>query len=87
MRRFVDGDLSGLFEDESTVTFDQHAPIVVVAAADSRLREVPGLEEAHVLSMELPARPAVGAEAAPTADANAEQALATAGPPETVRVE
>lgn len=34
LRRFVDGDLSGLFEDESTVTFDQHAPIVVVDTSE-----------------------------------------------------
>ncbi|NYF16523.1 hypothetical protein HDC37_001348 [Microbacterium sp. AK009] len=34
LRRFVDGDLSGLFEDESTVSFDQDAPIVVVDTSE-----------------------------------------------------
>ncbi len=34
LRRFVDGDLSGLFEDESTVAFDQDAPIVVVDTSE-----------------------------------------------------
>lgn len=34
LRRFVDGDLSGLFEDESTVTFDADAPIVVVDTSE-----------------------------------------------------
>src|SRR3546814_11897640 len=30
LRRFVDGDLSGQFEDESTVVFDENSPLVVV---------------------------------------------------------
>ncbi|MGN6221662.1 MAG: hypothetical protein ACTHNQ_19350 [Microbacterium sp.] len=34
LRRFVDGDLSGLFEDESTVAFDAEAPIVVVDTSE-----------------------------------------------------
>ncbi|NYE18014.1 hypothetical protein [Microbacterium immunditiarum] len=34
LRRFVDGDLSGLFEDESTVAFDKDAPIVVVDTSE-----------------------------------------------------
>lgn len=34
LRRFVDGDLSGLFEDESTVAFDDQAPIVVVDTSE-----------------------------------------------------
>lgn len=34
LRRFVDGDLSGLFEDESTVAFDGDAPIVVVDTSE-----------------------------------------------------
>ena len=34
LRRFVEGDLSGLFEDESTVTFDDAAPIVVVDTSE-----------------------------------------------------
>jgi hypothetical protein len=34
LRRFVDGDLSGLFEDESTVSFDENAPIVVVDTSE-----------------------------------------------------
>ncbi|KAF2414644.1 hypothetical protein B1729_03420 [Microbacterium sp. B35-04] len=34
LRRFVDGDLSGLFEDESTVAFDADAPIVVVDTSE-----------------------------------------------------
>ncbi|WP_433585831.1 ATP-binding protein [Microbacterium hydrocarbonoxydans] len=34
LRRFVDGDLSGLFEDASTVEFDQDAPIVVVDTSE-----------------------------------------------------
>ncbi len=34
LRRFVDGDLSGLFEDESTVAFDEEAPIVVVDTSE-----------------------------------------------------
>ncbi|MDP3208467.1 MAG: hypothetical protein Q8M65_04895, partial [Rhodoglobus sp.] len=34
LRRFVDGDLSGLFEDESTVTFDEDAPMVVVDTSE-----------------------------------------------------
>ncbi|RLK52522.1 hypothetical protein [Microbacterium telephonicum] len=34
LRRFVDGDLSGLFEDESTVSFDDQAPIVVVDTSE-----------------------------------------------------
>ena len=34
MRRFVDGDLSGLFEDESTVSFDEDAPMVVVDTSE-----------------------------------------------------
>lgn len=34
LRRFVDGDLSGLFEDESTVAFDAESPIVVVDTSE-----------------------------------------------------
>lgn len=34
LRRFVDGDLSGLFEDASTVQFDQDAPLVVVDTSE-----------------------------------------------------
>lgn len=34
LRRFVNGDLSGLFEDESTVSFDDAAPIVVVDTSE-----------------------------------------------------
>ncbi len=34
LRRFVDGDLSGLFEDESTVAFDDQAPLVVVDTSE-----------------------------------------------------
>ncbi|MCK3769387.1 hypothetical protein MZK47_06880 [Microbacterium aerolatum] len=34
LRRFVKGDLSGLFEDESTVSFDDAAPIVVVDTSE-----------------------------------------------------
>lgn len=34
LRRFVEGDLSGLFEDESTVAFDANAPIVVVDTSE-----------------------------------------------------
>ena len=34
LRRFVDGDLSGLFEDGSTVEFDQDAPIIVVDTSE-----------------------------------------------------
>ncbi|MAO81920.1 MAG: hypothetical protein CMH82_14925 [Nocardioides sp.] len=34
LRRFVEGDLSGLFEDESTVSFDAEAPIVVVDTSE-----------------------------------------------------
>jgi hypothetical protein len=34
LRRFVDGDLSGLFEDESTVSFDEDAPMVVVDTSE-----------------------------------------------------
>ncbi|MEJ1922220.1 hypothetical protein [Microbacterium sp. KHB019] len=34
LRRFVSGDLSGLFEDESTVSFDDAAPIVVVDTSE-----------------------------------------------------
>lgn len=34
LNRFVTGDLSGLFEDESTVEFDQNAPIVVVDTSE-----------------------------------------------------
>lgn len=34
MRRFVEGDLSGLFEDESTVAFDETAPMVVVDTSE-----------------------------------------------------
>ncbi|GAA3776138.1 ATP-binding protein [Microbacterium kribbense] len=34
LRRFVEGDLSGLFEDESTVEFDQDAPIVVIDTSE-----------------------------------------------------
>ncbi|MDF2916123.1 MAG: hypothetical protein K0S70_340 [Microbacterium sp.] len=34
LNRFVTGDLSGLFEDESTVEFDEDAPIVVVDTSE-----------------------------------------------------
>jgi len=34
LRRFVEGDLSGLFEDESTVSFDEEAPMVVVDTSE-----------------------------------------------------
>lgn len=34
LNRFVTGDLSGMFEDESTVEFDQDAPIVVVDTSE-----------------------------------------------------
>jgi hypothetical protein len=34
LRRFVEGDLSGLFEDPSTVAFDAEAPIVVVDTSE-----------------------------------------------------
>lgn len=34
LRRFVEGDLSGLFEDHSTVEFDQDAPIVVTDTSE-----------------------------------------------------
>jgi hypothetical protein len=34
LRRFVHGDLSGLFEDESTVAFDADAPMVVVDTSE-----------------------------------------------------
>ncbi|GAA1979272.1 hypothetical protein [Microbacterium pumilum] len=34
LRRFVEGDLSGLFEDQSTVSFDSEAPIVVVDTSE-----------------------------------------------------
>lgn len=34
LRRFVDGDLSGLFEDDSTVTFNAESPIVVVDTSE-----------------------------------------------------
>jgi hypothetical protein len=34
LRRFVDGDLSGLFEDASTVSFDENAPMVVVDTSE-----------------------------------------------------
>lgn len=34
LRRFVHGDLSGLFEDESTVSFDDEAPLVVVDTSE-----------------------------------------------------
>jgi hypothetical protein len=34
LRRFVEGDLSGLFEDQSTVSFDADAPIVVVDTSE-----------------------------------------------------
>lgn len=34
LARFVTGDLSGLFEDESTVEFDEDAPIVVVDTSE-----------------------------------------------------
>ena len=34
LRRFVEGDLSGLFEDDSTVEFDQDAPIVVTDTSE-----------------------------------------------------
>lgn len=34
LQRFVHGDLSGLFEDESTVTFDEDAPMVVVDTSE-----------------------------------------------------
>ncbi|MBX3193849.1 MAG: hypothetical protein KF727_01950 [Microbacteriaceae bacterium] len=34
LRRFVEGDLSGLFEDASTVAFDETAPMVVVDTSE-----------------------------------------------------
>ncbi|OAZ41473.1 hypothetical protein A9Z40_02005 [Microbacterium arborescens] len=34
LNRFVNGDLSGLFEDESTAQFDENAPIVVVDTSE-----------------------------------------------------
>jgi hypothetical protein len=34
LRRFVNGDLSGLFEDESTVVFDENSPLVVVDTSE-----------------------------------------------------
>jgi hypothetical protein len=34
LRRFVSGDLFGLFEDESTVSFDEDAPMVVVDTSE-----------------------------------------------------
>ena len=34
LRRFVEGDLSGLFEDESTVQFDDASPLVVVDTSE-----------------------------------------------------
>ena len=34
LNRFITGDLSGLFEDESTVEFDEAAPIVVVDTSE-----------------------------------------------------
>jgi hypothetical protein len=34
LRRFVEGDLSGLFEDASTVQFDQDSPIVVTDTSE-----------------------------------------------------
>lgn len=34
LHRFVHGDLSGLFEDESTVAFDEDAPMVVVDTSE-----------------------------------------------------
>lgn len=34
LQRFVHGDLSGLFEDESTVAFDEDAPMVVVDTSE-----------------------------------------------------
>jgi hypothetical protein len=34
LRRFVEGDLAGLFEEESTVQFDQDAPIVVTDTSE-----------------------------------------------------
>jgi len=34
LNRFISGDLSGMFEDESTVEFDQDAPIVVVDTSE-----------------------------------------------------
>jgi len=34
LERFVSGDLSGLFEDESTVSFDEDSPIVVVDTSE-----------------------------------------------------
>ncbi|MDO8384478.1 MAG: hypothetical protein Q7T17_16080 [Microbacterium sp.] len=34
LRRFVEGDLAGLFEDESTVEFDQDAPMVVTDTSE-----------------------------------------------------
>ncbi|MAM53949.1 MAG: hypothetical protein CMH35_03725 [Microbacterium sp.] len=34
LRRFVEGDLTGLFEDESTIAFDDAAPIVVVDTSE-----------------------------------------------------
>lgn len=34
LERFVSGDLSGLFEDESTVSFDENSPLVVVDTSE-----------------------------------------------------
>ncbi|GAA4345442.1 ATP-binding protein [Microbacterium rhizosphaerae] len=34
LRRFVEGDLSGLFEDASTVAFDEDAPMVVIDTSE-----------------------------------------------------
>lgn len=34
LERFVSGDLSGLFEDESTVSFDEDSPLVVVDTSE-----------------------------------------------------
>lgn len=34
LERFISGDLSGLFEDESTVSFDEESPLVVVDTSE-----------------------------------------------------
>lgn len=34
LRRFVEGDLAGLFEDESTVEFDESSPMVVIDTSE-----------------------------------------------------
>lgn len=39
LERFVTGDLSGLFEDESTVEFDENAPLVVVDTSELFARD------------------------------------------------